>query len=87
MIFNKKKRVTMAVAGAVSLGTSSVYAADFNASTTLQNTLEITVVQDFDIGTVFATETGTALTDGVGAFVIDPIDGSTSVPAAVSATV
>ena len=93
MMFTKKKRLTMAVAGAVSLGTSGVYAADFNASTTLQNTVEVTVVQDFDIGTVFATTTGFASTgaafeDGVGAFVIDPVDGNTdTAPASVSATV
>ncbi|MFK7858783.1 MAG: hypothetical protein AB8B64_08180 [Granulosicoccus sp.] len=78
MIFTQKNRLAIAVAGALSLGTTIVHAVDFNATTTLQNTLAVTVVQDFDIGTVFATSTGIALDDGVGGFVIDPADGSTT---------
>lgn len=93
MMFTQKKRLVMAVAGVVSLGTTTVHAVDFNATTTLQNTLSVTVVQDFDIGTVFATSTGfasaggTLYDDGVGGFVIDPVDGSTDALATTSATV
>ena len=57
MMFMGKKRLAIAVAGVVSLGTSSVQAVEFGASTNMQNTLAVTVVNDFDIGTIFATET------------------------------
>ena len=60
MMFREKKRLAIAVAGVVSLGTSSAQAVDFGATTTMQNTLEVTVVNDFDLGTVFATETAEA---------------------------
>jgi len=91
MMFTSKKSLAVAIAGAFSLGATAVQAVDFNASTTLQNTLAVTVLQDFDIGTVFATDTGvgdgTDFTGGVGGFVISPIDGTTSAPASVSASV
>ena len=57
MMLMERKRLAMAVAGVLSLGTSSVQAVDFGASTTMQSTLAVTVVNDFDISTVFATET------------------------------
>jgi len=77
MMFTSKKRLAIAVSGAVSLGATVAHAVDFNATTTLQNTLAVTVVQDFDLGTVFATATGAGLTHGVGGFVIAPADGVT----------
>ena len=46
-MFTKKTRLTMAVTGVVSLGTSGVYAVEFNATTTLQNTVEVTVHSGF----------------------------------------
>lgn len=66
----RKQRLAVAVAGAFSLMASATQAADFTASTTLQNTLTVVSLQDFDIGTVFASTTGGANTDGVGAIEI-----------------
>jgi hypothetical protein len=68
----RKKRLAIAVAGVVSLGAPTAQATDFGASATLQNTLTVTSVLDFDVGSVFATVTGAALTNGVGAIVISP---------------
>jgi len=76
MKFMQKNYLAIAVAGATVLGNASLQAADFSASTTLQSSLEVTVLQELEIGTVFATATGTALTDGVGAFKIDPALGT-----------
>ena len=87
MMFTSKKRLAIAVAGAVSLGATVAHAVDFNATTTLQNTLAVTVVQDFDLGTVFATQTGTALTDGVGGFRISAVDGTADGETGFSASV
>lgn len=67
-----KKRLAIAVASAVSLGAAIVQAEDFTASTTLLNTLAVTNLQNLDIGSVFATVTGSAEADGVGALVISP---------------
>lgn len=75
----RKKHLAIAVAGVVSVGTSAVQAVDFTASATLQNTLTVVNVLDFDIGTVFASVTGAALANGVGALVITP-DGVVSDP-------
>lgn len=75
----QNKRLVMAIAatGVMSLGASIAQAADFGASATLENTLSVTVVNDMDLGTVFATETGAALINGVGALVIAPAGGAT----------
>ncbi len=73
----RKTRLAVAVAGVVGLSSIAAQAADFNASTTLQNTLTVVSLQDFDLGTVFASSAGTALTDGVGAIQIEP-DGTTT---------
>lgn len=84
MMYTHKKQLVFAVAGAVSLGASMAQAVDFNASATLQNTLAVTNLQDFDLGSVFATVTGTAANEGVGALkisslgvVTDPDDSTT----------
>ena len=61
MMLMDRKRLAIAVAGVLSLGTSSVQAVDFGASTTMQSSLAVTVVNDFDISTVFATETAAKL--------------------------
>lgn len=68
----RKRYLAMAVASVVVAGGSTAQAVDFGVSTTLQNTLAVTVVQDLDVGTVFATATGAAATDGVGALQISP---------------
>lgn len=68
----RKQHLAVAVAGAVGLGASIAQAEDFTASATLQNTLAVTNLQDLDIGSVFATVSGAALTNGVGALVISP---------------
>jgi hypothetical protein len=68
----RKTHLAIAVAGAVGLGASTAHAADFDATATIQNTLTVTNVLDFDLGTVFATVTGAAYTNGVGALVISP---------------
>lgn len=81
-----KKRLVIAVAGAVGLGTSIAHAEDFNASATLQNTLAVTNLQDLDLGSVFATATGGAPADGVGAIVISP-EGAVTTPTVVSSSV
>ncbi len=81
----QKKRLAIAVAGAVSLVASTAQAEDFTASATLQNTLTVVSLADFDIGTVFATSTGAAYSDGVGALVISP-SGAVSAATAESAT-
>lgn len=90
-MFTSKNRVAVAIAGVVSLGATAVQAVDFNATTTLQNTLAVTVLQDFDIGNVFATDTGvgdgTLYSGGVGGFAISSVDGSTSEPDDMSASV
>lgn len=78
-IQNKRLAITASVAAAVSLGASTAQAVDFTASATLENTLTVTNVQDLDIGTVFATVTGAALANGVGALEIAP-DGSVTDP-------
>lgn len=72
MMTMNKTRLALAVAGAVSLVTFTAQAEIFNATATLQDTLAVTVVQEFDIGTVFATATAANLVDGVGAMVISP---------------
>ncbi len=69
----RKKRLAIAVAGAVSLVASTAQAEDFTASATLQNTLAVTNLQNFDLGSVFATVTGTLANEGVGALVISPL--------------
>lgn len=79
MMNMRKKRLAIAVAGVVGLGASAAQAVDFTANATLQNTLQVVSVLDFDVGSVFATVTGAALTDGVGALVISP-DGSVTDP-------
>ncbi len=66
------KHLAIAVAGAVSVATFTAQAEDFTASATLQNTLTVTNILDFEIGTVFASVTGAALANGVGALVISP---------------
>lgn len=76
----QKKYLIVAIAGSMGLGTIAAHAADFGASATVQTSLEVTVVQDFDLGTISAVETGAALTDGVAALVIDS-DGVVTDPA------
>ncbi len=83
---NKRLAIAISAAGVISLGASTAQAVDFGASATLENTLAVTVVNDLDIGTVFATETGAALTNGVGALIIAP-DGSVTPHPTDSATV
>ena len=56
-MFMGKKRLAIAVAAVVSLGTTSLQAEEFGATTSVQNTLAITVVNDFDVGTIFAVDT------------------------------
>lgn len=75
----RKKRLAIAVAGALSLGASTAQATDFSATATLQNTLTVTNIQDFDVSTVFASVTGATLISGVGALVISP-DGTVTDP-------
>jgi hypothetical protein len=79
MMNTRKKRLAIAVAGVISLGASTAQATDFSATATLQNTLTVTNVLDFDVGSVFATVTGAALANGVGALVIAP-DGTVTDP-------
>ncbi|MFK7889632.1 MAG: hypothetical protein AB8B63_02360 [Granulosicoccus sp.] len=57
MMFTSKKRLMVAIAGVFSLAGTTAQAADFNATTTVQTTLEVTVIQDFDIGALFASRT------------------------------
>ncbi len=73
MMNTRKKRLAVTVAGAISLSASVAQAEDFNATATLQNTLAVTSLQDFDLGSLFATVTGTASTEGVGALIISPL--------------
>lgn len=87
MMTMNKTRLALAVAGAVSLVSVTAHAADFGATTTLQNTLEVTVVQELDLGTIFATATGTSAAEGVGALVIAALDGAVTDPATDSAEV
>lgn len=75
----QRKSLAIAVASVICLGASSAQAADFGASATLQNTLTVVNLLDFDIGTVFATATGAELINGVGALVIAP-DGTVTDP-------
>lgn len=84
MMYTQKKHLAFAVAGAVSLAATIAHAEDFTASATLQNTLAVTNIQDFDLGSVFATVTGTLANEGVGALnisalgvVTDPTDSTT----------
>ena len=90
MMFASKNRLALAIAGVFSLSAIAVQAEDFNASGTLQNTLAITNLQDFDIGNVFAVDTGvgdgTLYSGGVGAFVINAETG-VATETASSATV
>ncbi|WP_169727542.1 hypothetical protein [Granulosicoccus antarcticus] len=58
--------MAVAVAGTLSLMASTAQAAEFTASTTLQNTLAVTAISPLDIGTVFAASTGADIGDGVG---------------------
>jgi hypothetical protein len=65
--------IVVSVAATIGLGAATTaQAVDFTASATVENTLAVTVVNDFDLGTVFATTTGAALANGVGALVIAP---------------
>lgn len=73
----QNKRLAIAVAGVIGLGASTAQAVDFGASATLENTLSVTVVNDMDLGTLFATATGAALANGVGALIIAPDGGAT----------
>ncbi len=75
----RNNKLAMTVVGAVSLVATSADAVDFNATALVENTVTVTSVNDFDLGTLFATVTGTANTDGVGALVIAP-DGSITDP-------
>jgi hypothetical protein len=88
MNIKQKKHLALAVSMAATIGlgaATSAQAVDFTASATVENTLVVTNLVDFDLGTVFATTTGTALTDGVGALVIAP--GGTTTDPTDSATV
>jgi len=78
-----RKYVTAAVGGFLGLVAHTSQAVDFNATATLQNTLAVTVIQDFDLGTVFATEVAPTAADGVAGFVITP-DGVVEAPASNS---
>lgn len=84
MMNTRKQRLAIAVAGTLGLMASSTQAADFNATTTLQNTLTVVSLQDFDIGTVFASATGASDAVGVGALIIAP-DGTVTVPGTLNA--
>ena len=82
----RKQHLAVAVAGAFSLMVATAQAADFNATTTLQNTLTVVSLQDFDIGTVFASSTANAIAEGVGALEIAP-DGTVGEASTASTTV
>jgi len=86
MMNMQKTRLALAVTGAVSLVALTAHAEEFTASTTLQNTLAVTNILNFDIGTVFASTTGGDNTEGVGGITISPT-GVVSAPANVSASV
>ncbi len=64
----------------VSLWAFTAQAAKFSASAVLENTLSITNVQFFDMGTVYASVTGATQANGVGALVVAP-DGGVTDPA------
>lgn len=87
MMMKQKKNLTIAVSVAAALGlaATAAQAVDFTASATVENTLVVTVVNDFDLGTLFATAAG-GTSDGVGALTITPA-GVTANAATVSATV
>ena len=80
MIKTRINYLTVAVASVIGLGSTIAQAEDFDATAELQNTLAITVVNDLDLGTLFATTTGAALSEGVGALVISAADGLATAP-------
>ena len=71
----QKKHLAMAVSLAATIGlgaATTAQAVDFAATATVENTLVVTNLADFNVGTVFATSTGVTLANGVGALVIAP---------------
>ena len=66
MMKMRKQRLAVAVAGTFCLMASTAQAAEFTASTTLQNTLAVTTISPLDIGTVFAASTGANAGEGLG---------------------
>jgi hypothetical protein len=75
MMIKQKKHLAIAVSLAATIGlgaATNAQAVDFTATATVENTLAVTNLADFAVGTVFATVTGAALTNGVGALVISP---------------
>lgn len=81
MICRKKHLViSVPVALAAGLGAFTAHAAKFSASAVLENTLAITSVRSFDLGTVYASKTGATQSNGVGALVVAP-DGGVTDPA------
>ena len=66
----RKQRLAIAVAGTFSLLGSMAQAAEFSATTDLQNTLAVTVISPLDIGSIFAAKTGVNAAAGLGAMTI-----------------
>jgi hypothetical protein len=87
MNMKQKKHLAVAVSVATTIGlaATTVQAVDFAVTATVENTLAVTVVNDFDLGTLFATTAG-GVSDGVGALTITPA-GVTSSAATQSATI
>lgn len=64
------------LAGAMTLGSSAAMAVDFDATATVQNALDVTVVNQMNLGTIFATS---ASTGAVGILRLTPVGGLTAV--------
>ena len=75
----RKNYVTLAVAGVLGLGASVALAVDFPANATVENVLEVRIDTEFELGTLFAVNTGLVDgTTGVGALKIAAADGAVS---------
>lgn len=75
MNMKQKKHLAIAVSVAATIGlgaSTTAQAVDFGASATVENTLTVTNLADFDLGTIFATKSGDIAADGVGALKIAP---------------
>ena len=81
----RKNYVTLAVAGVLGLGASVALAVDFPANATVQNVLAVDIVNEFELGTLFAVNTGDIPADGVGRLKISAADGSVSTIGTIAA--
>ena len=88
MMMKQKKNLAVAVTvvATIGLGVSTSQAVNFTASGSVENTLAVTSISDFDLGVLFATANAASASDGVGALVIGP-DGTTTDPSTDSASV